>query len=369
MLVFGGFVIGMLLAICCIIVGRRLIAPSRARTNGTIDVVMEVDATNHVGSPFVVTGKLNLPVDTEIRFYVTRRSLSPAGPMEIAEGFSADCKLDDGGTFKSPTLGNVSGLQPGQYVLEVIVPIPRAQPDTVRQVIGQQGENLSGPLVGKDKMGVFVRKNLEFTVNGTEVFRTLTDAARRGSVEGVKQFLATNADVNELDASPNLRSRGLMRTTPLFEAVHCESPEIIQLLLDKGANLNARDRLGETALADAVLSEDLSVIKLLLKAGAEVNSKDSLDKTPLFYAAQSGNVEIVKILVDAGANVHLTDNTGLSPLDNAVYVGSIQIVDFLLKEGADINARDFEGVSPLGFAIRHHRDEIATILRKNGALE
>lgn len=48
------------------------------------------------------------------------------------------------------------------------MPIPQMQPDSVKAVIGQQGENLKGSLITKDQFGVSVKVEQTFYVGSTE---------------------------------------------------------------------------------------------------------------------------------------------------------------------------------------------------------
>lgn len=85
-----------------------------------------------------VSATSNLPDGTEL------------GGTVFQEGgyMGQDSQTLDGGVAEFGPFGDDGGpLAPGTYVVSVTMPIARNQPDSVRAVIGENGENLTGPLV------------------------------------------------------------------------------------------------------------------------------------------------------------------------------------------------------------------------------
>ena len=103
----------------------------------------------------VLTGSTNLPDGTRLMTSVQNES----------SGFRAQDSVSvDNGRFKAGPFGPAAGLQPGTYIAEAFMPLPRVQSDTVRSVIGENGEHLLGPLVQKSSSGVTVSVEREFSI-------------------------------------------------------------------------------------------------------------------------------------------------------------------------------------------------------------
>src|SRR5205823_2580548 len=95
-----------------------------------------------------IVGDTNLPDGTELMFSIEGKSVRYNGQDKASV---------QGGRFQSDTFNkDYNDLDAGQYVAEVLMPIPAAQSPAVRAVIGERGENLKGPLVKKDGLGVTV---------------------------------------------------------------------------------------------------------------------------------------------------------------------------------------------------------------------
>lgn len=115
----------------------------------------------------IVGGKTNLPPDTSLII-----SLEDAVTGESCG--QTKTRVLSNGTYKSELLGPLSGLKDGQYVAGVITPIARVQPEAVRQVIGDNAQNLKGPLVEKGTFGITVNAEKKFSVGGEDAAATQT---------------------------------------------------------------------------------------------------------------------------------------------------------------------------------------------------
>jgi hypothetical protein len=58
------------------------------------------------------------------------------------------------------------------------MPIPRVQPDSVKKLIGDNGEKLSGPLVESGSLGVTVSAEKEFTIGGPQAAQSQHQRAK-----------------------------------------------------------------------------------------------------------------------------------------------------------------------------------------------
>ena len=137
-----------------------------------------------------VSGETNLPDGTELM----------VGLEGKTGNFSGDDKtVVRGGRFTSSAFGPEGGLKPGQYVAEVTMPIPQVQPQPVRDVIGQDGENLRGPLVKRDGLGTTVEVRQSFQLDERGSAKGGTDKAHvaAAAAEASEVFRA----VQELERS------------------------------------------------------------------------------------------------------------------------------------------------------------------------
>lgn len=101
----------------------------------TMDVVLNDDGT------VTVTAESNLPDGTEL------------GASVFAEGVfnaSDQAVLQDGEAEFGPFSQKGSALPAGAYDVSVTMPIARNQPDEVKAIIGEHGENLTGAQVSTE---------------------------------------------------------------------------------------------------------------------------------------------------------------------------------------------------------------------------
>lgn len=108
-------------------------------------VEIEFAATLLSDRRLVVEGGSNLPEGTRLQI-VVERELSGVR-------WQARTILRDG-RFEGGPFGPGSGLPDGGYRITVNLPESSVQPLEVRRRIGEQGEHLSGPLVGTSRHGL-----------------------------------------------------------------------------------------------------------------------------------------------------------------------------------------------------------------------
>ncbi|QJQ96083.1 MULTISPECIES: hypothetical protein [Halomonadaceae] len=108
-------------------------------------VEIEVEAGLDSRRQMVIRGYSNLPEATQLRVVVERETSRVRWQSRV--------NVSDG-TFEAGPFGPGSGLPDGNYLIEVHMPPANVQPMAVREVIGERGEHLSGPLVRETRHGL-----------------------------------------------------------------------------------------------------------------------------------------------------------------------------------------------------------------------
>jgi hypothetical protein len=126
-----------------------------------------------------IIGQTNLPDKTELLVTISGKSANFTGQDKTSV---------QAGRFQAGPFGSSSGLQTGQYTVDIVMPIPRLQPDSVRAVIGQNGENLKGSLVTRGQLGISVKVERAFkiTSKGIELNKTDTIGVQAALTEARK---------------------------------------------------------------------------------------------------------------------------------------------------------------------------------------
>jgi ankyrin repeat protein len=178
---------------------------------------------------------------------------------------------------------------------------------------------------------------------------TLFEAASRGALQEVKDFLAKGADVNA--------KKAVEGESPLHCAALYGHKEVVELLIAEGADVNAQGVDGETPLDWA----DGETADLLRKHGGK-----TVEEVSIHVAAKKGNIEAVRQHLDAGTDVNAKGKYGTAPLHYAAGFGQKEVAELLIAKGANVNAKDEDGETPLDRAIEYNHPEIADLLRKHG---
>lgn len=189
----------------------------------------------------------------------------------------------------------------------------------------------------------------------TDANQLLFDAICQGNIDGVKQALQAQADVNAIQIKP----RGLSKETPLTRAVDLGELEIVEILLQQGAGFNLTPSVFKSSLlSTAILDGDSKMVALLIKYDADVNPPGGLlhGQSPLYLATARGDLTIVRQLLNAGAKIipgrwshfkeiiaapwnlltgHVVDlGSPASLLDAAEKSGNEELYNFLRESGA-----------------------------------
>lgn len=165
-------------------------------------------------------------------------------------------------------------------------------------------------------------------------------AIKEGSDDLACQLILSHAyDLNE----PCLRGN-----TPLYYAIQCNRPKLIQQLVAHGARLdNPINQKNLPALHFALSRGNQLVLDTLLKCGANSNQQTKLGTTPLHVATKLGRKRAIQALVLSGADINQADKLGNTPLHYAVKTKNISITNILLSHGADIDRQNSRGLTPL----------------------
>jgi hypothetical protein len=126
----------------------------------------------------MVSGATNLPEKAELSISVSNEEV----------GFSATGhSVVLNGTFSAGPLGPESGMNPGNYVVSVMMSVPMmGQPESVQLATGKKGEHLTGPLVKTESLfgtGNYVEYSFPFAVGSKQAIEKLQEANRKAVTE------------------------------------------------------------------------------------------------------------------------------------------------------------------------------------------
>jgi len=161
-------------------------------------------------------------------------------------------------------------------------------PDALMKYLG------NGELMRKvsQKVGGISPEMLKQLAQIEEAGVSLHDAAKRGDVNSIKEFLKSGKDVDVQDL------RGI---TPLGHAVGHDQLSAIKVLINAKANLDNVDSVGDSAVHFAAGYGKVEVLEHLLARGASASKANQMGMTPLAVAEQNKHAAIVGILKRHGA--------------------------------------------------------------------
>jgi len=108
----------------------------------------------------------------------------------------------------------------------------------------------------------------------------------------------------------------------------------LQQFLKEGKDVNSKDFKGVTPLGYAVGHDQLSVVKVLVDAKANVNEVDSAGNSAVHFAAGYGRVKVLEHLLARGVNHSKVNQMGLTPMGAAQQNNQQQAVAILQRHGA-----------------------------------
>ena len=186
-------------------------------------------------------------------------------------------------------------------------------------------------------------------------------AAKRGDLRTVKQFISKNAAVNH----------AVFGVTPLHWAAKNGSMEMVKILLESGADPNARDNKGCSVLICAASSGNLRMVKHLLSLDADADRADDEGSTALSVAAEKGHQAVVQYMLEIyNCNPNKPDNDGGTPISWAAWNGHLGTVQILASHGAVSNWKDQRwGRTPVSWAAENSHWEVVEFLIVQGNIK
>ncbi|MDO5609462.1 MAG: hypothetical protein Q4G62_01540 [Pseudomonadota bacterium] len=144
----------------------------QAKRKMDADLVLTLEAVMLPNQLVRLEGATNLPPQTKLMLSVTE---------SINGGFSGQSSASVGkdGRFASEDIGPANGLKPGKYLASVVMPIPQVQPESVRRIIGENGEHLTGALLTREDGLLSAEVEAAFIVGGADA--VAAQAARDAS--------------------------------------------------------------------------------------------------------------------------------------------------------------------------------------------
>merc|ERR1712078_956762 len=100
----------------------------------------------------------------------------------------------------------------------------------------------------------------------------------------------------------------------LHDAARRGDLQRLQEFLQDGKNVNAKDFKGVTPLGNAVGHDQLSMVKVLIDAKANLNEVDSAGNSAVHFAAGYGRVKVLEHLLARGANASKVNQQNMTPM-------------------------------------------------------
>jgi ankyrin repeat protein len=212
-------------------------------------------------------------------------------------------------------------------------------------------------------------RSLQLTRLLLKVGGNVNQANRAGKTPLFVAVQCANPDIveNLLHAQPDIEACDSEGKTALHAAVEIDSERIIRQLLIHNASVNKQNEVGETPLM-AAHSE--TIVNLLCEAGGDVNLKTYSSWDALMFAVRRGNFEVVRALLSRGAEANSITDIGETPVYIAVSYNTANqqaILKILIEFGAEINEETDAGLTPLSLAAQYCESTIVETLINAGA--
>ncbi len=150
----------------------------------------------------------------------------------------------------------------------------------------------------------------------------LADAASRGDLSAVNNFIAQGVDVNAKNTNGE---------TALLGAAFAGHQDIVKALIAQGANVNATNNFGNTAIMNAIWQMHPDIVAMLLAHGANLNAV--AENTALQSAIIFKNKDYVKMLLTHGAEANRA-NLKLAEHDADIEAALMHPHGYIVQQGA-----------------------------------
>ncbi|MEM8830306.1 MAG: ankyrin repeat domain-containing protein [Cyanobacteria bacterium P01_G01_bin.19] len=190
-----------------------------------------------------------------------------------------------------------------------------------------------------------------------------------GDIEKLKLLLKNNPQL--------INANGWMGEKPLHCAACSNSPECVELLIEKGADVNARNGNGATAIFNA---SRVDIAKILVENGASLDIVARYNSTALRRAIACQHTDVVRYLISQGADINYVAKLDFketmteSALSQIIQKSqpekkdkALEILEILLEAGADPNIQNVYGSTALHTASLRGLTDFVELLLQYGA--
>lgn len=192
-----------------------------------------------------------------------------------------------------------------------------------------------------------------------------------------RRELASGTSAPTVSASPTITAAPSATITSaptqipartLTEAAKIGSVSAAQTYLNAGTDINSQDEDGSTPLVAAAWHGNLEMVKFLISRGADVEWADKSGLTPLHVAAKQGYEKVLEKLLSKDPDVNIKNHKRESPLHIAAHFQQLETAEVLLKQRhIKVNAHNEHGRTPLDMCKDTIKGEsIKKLLRKYG---
>jgi len=173
-------------------------------------------------------------------------------------------------------------------------------------------------------------------------FKTMFDDIKKNGPDVVMKYLGDEEMMRKVSQklggiSPEMTKQLMMiqeSSVSLHDAAGKGDLKKIQEFLEAGKDVNGRDFKGVTPLGYAVGHDQLSAVKVLIDAKANVDEVDSAGNGAVHFAAGYGRLKVLEHLLARGAGASKVNQMGLTPMGAAQQNNQAQAVALLQRHGA-----------------------------------